>query len=325
MARRIDKEEEYEDEYEYEEEYEGRSWVDALASGSWRRVVVVPLILVLFGFGSWMMWKKYRDEVLGHASYRLDPNNIQYTDPPDWLDRDIRAEVVKLGSLELKRINERGLTVLVAGAFELHPWVKDVDRVVPYYPAKLVVELTYRKPVAVVVRPYQENGVAYLNLYPIDAEAVLLPKDDFSIEMVRDFPRIDVGNTLPAGDAGYGWGDEMVADAARIAELLYDDWKNLKDVIYQIERSSQPTSTSSAADFDIRGRPDLGPTPPGLLVHWGRAPGKEQAGEPDAKTKLAKLKDWVLQSKASGQLPIGELDLRSVRALQASRPRASQR
>jgi hypothetical protein len=214
MARRGD-EEEYED--GYEEEYEGNSLIEFLSSTSWRRAVVVPLILLLFGFGSWMMWKKYRDEVLNHSSYCLDPNNIQYTEEPEWLPRKILAEVVKLGSLEAKKINEQGLTVHVASAFEHHPWVKKVDRVVPYYPAKLVVELSYREPIAVVVRPFEADGKAWIDFYPIDAEAVLLPSDDFSKERVREFPRIDVGNTLPAGLAGSCWGDEMVADAAKIA------------------------------------------------------------------------------------------------------------
>ena len=79
----------------------------------------------------------------------------------------------------------------------------------------------------------------------------------------------------PAGDHGTSWGDPIVADAAKLAELLYDDWANLGSVLYQIERSSQPNSSKSSPDFDIRGRPDLGPSPPGLLVHWGRARGKE--------------------------------------------------
>jgi hypothetical protein len=113
--------------------------------------------------------------------------------------------------------------------------------------------------------------------------------------------------------------------SAKIAELLYEEWDTLKDVIYQVELSSQPSSTSMAADFDVRGRPDLGPTPPGLLIHWGRAPGHEQAGEPTAKAKLTKLKQWVDDARMTGQLPIGEIDLRSIRALQASKANATRR
>lgn len=322
MARRRD-EEEFED--EYEEEYEGGSVVDRFSSASWRRIILIPLILILFGFGTWMIWKRYRDKVLDHPSYVLDPQNITYTDPPSWIQGDILADVVKLGSLEKKRIHDDGLTVQVASAFEHHPCVKRVERVRISYPAKLNVELAYRTPVAMVALPDDDPTDGEAWILPVDAEGVLLRSDDFTPEFAQSFPRIDVGNTEPSGPPGSGWGDEAVSEAAKIAELLYEEWDSLKDVIYQVELSSHPSSTSMAADFDIRGRPDLGPTPPGLLVHWGRAPGHEQAGEPTAKAKLAKLKQWVDDARMSGQLPIGEIDLRSIRALQASKANAVRR
>ena len=77
MARRRD-----DDEFE-EEQQEGSRLSRALGDASWRRAVLLPLILVLFGAGAWMTWKKYRTEVLGHHAYRLDPQNIDFTPPPD--------------------------------------------------------------------------------------------------------------------------------------------------------------------------------------------------------------------------------------------------
>lgn len=320
MARRKDDEEEYED--EYEEEYEGGSVVDRFSSASWRRIVLIPLILILFGFGAWTIWKKYRDKVLAHPSYALDPQNIKYTDPPAWITGDILEDVVKLGSLEEKRIHDTGLTVQVASAFEHHPCVKRVERVRIAYPAKLSVELTYRTPIAMVALPDDDPNDGEAWILPIDAEGVLLRSEDFTPEFAQSFPRIDVGNTEPSGPPGSGWGDEAVADAAKIAEVLYEDWDTLKDVIYQVELSAQSSSMSMNGDFDVRGRPDLGPRPPGLLIHWGRAPGHEQAGEPTAKAKLAKLKQWVNDARMTGRLPIGEIDLRSVKALQSAKSQA---
>ena len=121
MARRRAEEDEYEE--EYEEEYEGGSIADAFASSSWRRVVVVPLILILFCFGIWMLWKRNRDNVFSHSSYKLVTENISYTLPPDWIERDILGEVLKLGSLDGLGIHDDGVTVQVAGAFGHHPWV----------------------------------------------------------------------------------------------------------------------------------------------------------------------------------------------------------
>ena len=126
---RDEDEEEFEE--EYEEEYEGGSLVDAFASASWRRMIVLPLILILFTFGIWFLWKRNRERVFGHSSYQLMADNIEYTLPPEWIadNRDVLSEVMKIGSLEAKRISDAEVTVQVAGAFEHHPWVKEVDRV----------------------------------------------------------------------------------------------------------------------------------------------------------------------------------------------------
>ncbi len=328
MARRRDEDEYDEDEFEeyedddfdeYEEEYEGTSFLDRFAAASWRRVVLIPLILILFGFGAWSLWKKYRDEVLNHPAYALDPQTIQFTDPPEWVGVDIRSEVIRDGSLEQKKIHQHGLASQVAIAFEHHAWVKRVDRVRIAYPAKLNVELSYREPVAMVVLPERFTVEGFGGVYPVDADGVFLPPEGFSAEFAVTFPRIDVGDTMPSGPAGTGWGDESVSDAAKIAEVLYSEWESLKEVLFQVELSNQPFAMSEHAEFIIRGRPDMGPTPPGLLIRWGRAPGKEQTGEPTAKAKLAKLKQFVEEARASDRLPIGDIDLRSLRALQASK------
>ena len=255
-----------------------------------------------------------------------DASNIEFTPPPEWLPetRDIKAEVIKNGSLEQLRVTETGLTVRVANAFEHHPWVKRVERVRLRYPAKLDVSLTYRHPVAMVALPDDDPNDTEVPRLPIDAEAFLLPPEDFVVPTSRElrpefdkkFPRIDVGSLGPAGDHGTSWGDPVVADAAKLAALLCEDWDNLKSVLYQIEKSSQPTTSQDKPDFDIRGRPDLGPTPPGLLIHWGRAPGREMSGEPTAAAKLARLKKWINEMKLSGRKPLGVLDLRDTRMAQ---------
>lgn len=352
MARRRDDDEDFEEEYEddayeedeyeddeyedeYEDEHERTSFLSNIASPSFRRAILIPLILILFGFGAWSLWKKYREEVLNHPSYVLDPNSIQFTDPPEWVHGDVLAEVIRDGSLEQQKIHKPDLTVRVVNAFELHPWVKRVERMWPSHnPAKLIVELAYRKPIAMVALPDPDPTDNEAWLQPVDADGVLLPTAGFTAEYAETFPRIDVGETEPSGPPGTGWGDDRVSDAAKIAEVLSPDWEELKDVLYQIEVSSQQFAMADAfdfdirgkpADFDIRGRPDLGPDPPGLIIRWGRAPGREQTGEPPAKAKLQKLKEWVNESLMNNQLPVGEIDVRSVRALQASKLRARHR
>lgn len=312
MADEEEVDEEFEE--EYEEDYEGGSLVNAFASTSWRRVVVFPLILVLFAVGVWFLWKRNRDRVFAHHSYKLDPRNIEYTSPPDWINRDILEEVLECGSLETKGIHDEGITVQVAGAFEHHAWVKEVERVRIVYPAQLQVELSYRKPVAMVKLPPPRDPEKPQRMWPIDASAVRLPSQDFTEEFAHlSFPRIDVGASHPTGLIGSIWGDKVVEDAAKLAELLHDDWETLGQIVYRIVRSSEPTSSAMSVDFDIVG---YGDDP--LVVHWGRAPGKEQAGEPSAQAKINKLKEWFRQAKVEGYVPVSEIDLRSMRLLQDS-------
>ena len=291
---------------EYEEEQEDRASGLELLS-KWRRQLAVPLILLSFGAGAWLMWQRYGEQVLAHASYQLDPESIQFTTPPEWLQGDILAEVVRDGSLTAMQIHEPDLTVRVAGAFEQHPWIRRVDRVRKKYPAGLEVELTYRSPVAMVV---VKEG-----LRPIDADGVWVPGLGYiTKEHALTYPAIYVGATQPVGPKGAGWGDPVVVDAAKLASVLESDWQTLGPVIYQIELNGTPTLASAAPEFDLVGRPDH----PDLLIHWGRAPGKELAGEPNAATKLEKLKELVAESQQQGEGTLrGRVDLRSVRALSA--------
>ena len=309
-------EEEYEE--EYEEEDEGGSIVEAVTDSSWRKTATVPLILILFAVGIWMMWKRYRDDVYSDVAYRLAPQKVIYTQPPEWIDRDILEEVFKLGSLDQKCVLDEGITMQIAGAFELHPWVEKVERVVPASQSKLQVALSYRTPVAMVLLPDEDPHDAQgPMMLPIDANAVQLPWEDFNHEFANtNFPRIDVGNTYPTGPVGSNWGDDIVTKAARIAEILHGDWDNLKEFLHRVERSSQPTSNADTPDFDLRGLP--GPEGgPGLVIHWGRAPGDEQAVEPTAKAKLKKLQQWLNDFKMTG-VTLDEIDLRSNRSMRDS-------
>jgi len=328
MAKRSTKNDEYEEEFEqdyedeYEEEYEEEEanpgWLGKIvADAAWRRMAVVPLILSLFGLGTWMMWQRYEQEVIADATYQITPQRIEYTPPPKWIERDILEEVFKLGSLDTAGILDEGVTVQVAGAFELHPWVKAVERVRIGYPAKLDIALSYREPVAMVLLP-PDPRLEQAQMLPIDANAVQLPYEDFNEDFANEnFPRIDVGNTYPTGPVGSSWGDDVVTKAAKIAEILHSDWDNLKHHLHTVVRSSQSTSTTEKPDFDIRGAP-LADGRPGLVVHWGRAPGDEQAIEPTAKAKLKKLQQWVNDIKITGSLPFHEIDLRTMRTMQES-------
>ena len=305
---------------EYKKKSEATRLLRRLFDAKMRRLATVPLILVLFGTGTWWMWKRYGDQVLAHPSYQLDPKAIKCTDQPDWLLTDILPKVIRDGSLESLQIHQPDLTVQVAGAFEHHPWVRRVQRVRKRYPAGVEVELSYRFPVGMVVvaeglQPIDGEGVALPGYIWVTTGDVQTKQDYIAPEFAQLFPRIFVGQTSPLGQ-GVGWGDPVVVDAAKLAEFLQADWAALRNVLDQIQLNRQPTSTVSSPKFVILGRPQPGGKP-SLIVHWGRAPGKESAGEPSAQTKLAKIKDWLADAQRSGSPRTGDIDVSSIRALSA--------
>ncbi len=245
-----------------------QTWVAWMLRAEVRSFFVSVLALALLGTGAYLMWTKFGDQILAHQSYRLNPEQIEYTPQPDWVQLNLREEVVKLGGFERLDLHQPDLTLRVADAFGLHPWVRKVKRVSKHYPAKIRVEIEYRRPVAMVV--------VLTGLQPIDAEGVWLLPEGFTPEHAQTYPRIFVGDTSPSGPPGSPWGDPSIVGAAQLAATLSEFWADLK--LYQIELSDNPAQTISAADFDLVDRDGS------FRVHWGRAPGQELAGEPSPAT-----------------------------------------
>ncbi len=121
---------------------------------------------------------------MSSPDYFLGPQQIEITPPPPWIVRsDLTAEVYRdLGRQGPLRIMDENLTERVAVAFSGHPWVAKVRQVRKYFPAKVKVDLIYRRPVCMVEIP---GG-----LMPVDVQATLLPKDDFSPVEAARYPRL---------------------------------------------------------------------------------------------------------------------------------------
>ena len=111
------------------------------------------------------------------------------------------------------------LTERVTAAFLRQPWVAKVRNVAKQYPAKVKVDLTYRRPVCMVKLGDQ--------LFPIDAEAVFLPPEDFSPVEKAKYPRLEGVDRGPMGGVGRRWGDSRVAGGAEIAAALLPIWEKL--------------------------------------------------------------------------------------------------
>ena len=266
------------------------------ALGPGRSAILMVAVVGLF-FGVWRgVWKKVGEDVLAKEPYWLTADRVEITPKPSWIQSDIRAEVFRDASLDgpLSLLDE-DLVERIAQAFSLHAWVAEVRGVRKKHPGGVAVDLAYRRPVCMVQVP---DG-----LYAVDAEGVVLPSGDFSRVEVRMYPRLAGVDTVPTGTVGTRWRDVRVVEGAEIAAVLGPAWSRLElDQIYPLAE----TGPQGDSEYTY-----LLTTRSGTRIRWGRAPGRERAGELSAVQKVARLKNYQeLNGTLKGfrQLDIGNVD-----------------
>jgi hypothetical protein len=231
-------------------------------------------LLAAFGVVGWRQWGP---SIVQSPDYLLDEEKFEVTPQPAWIHANVKRDAIRAGGLAELSILDPKLTDKVQHAFAVQTWVASVRRITKQHPARVVVELEYRRPVAMVeVIQGEERG-----LLPVDSEGVLLPPEDFSANQVKNYLRVAVGVTQPQGPVGTPWGDARVASGARIATSLDEVWSKLQ--LYRIVLVGE--SGLQAPTFDIVTRD-------GARVIWGHAPGEEVSGEATASEKVAQLRAW---------------------------------
>ncbi len=266
------------------------------------RVLLVLTVTGLLVAGFFVAWRYVGGRTSDDSSYFLTASQIEVTPPPEWVRADVKQEVAGFALAESLDIRERELTVRIAQAFAMHPWVASVRRVSKRYPAAVTVELEYRQPVAVVEVP-METGQR--GLFPVDAEGIVLPTGDFTPEEAGGYPRIRAGNTVRSGMAGSLWGDGRVHGGAAIAAVLSPYWKSLG--LYRIEavKPTPPYRSDSGVVFVLETRN-------GTRISWGHPPGKEDSREPTYQTKIRRLLAFVENNRSlDAHGKSGEVDLQA--------------
>ena len=260
-----------------------------LVRGNARWIAFVGVFVAVCVVGWKMLWESVREQVLSAADYRIDPEEIEMTPLPAWIHTDLKAEVLRDASLDgpLSLLDQE-LTVRVAHAFALHPWVAKVQRVSMRSPAGVTIDLDYRRPVAMVVVP----GPALL---PVDGQGVLLPTADFSPQEAQHYPRIEEIKTSALGPVGTRWGDTHVTGGAQIAAALLNDWESLK-LFKVVPGAGQVDANGVEADtYELCTRE-------GTRVDWGHPPGAETAtearsGQKDRATQVLCRRAWRLAGR----------------------------
>lgn len=271
-------------------------------------MILCLVLLGIFIACAYAAWQKIGSRVLASPEYFIGPRQIEITPPPPWLHHtDLPAEIYHdltlHGPVSIMNVD---LIERVTAALLRQPWVAKVRNVSKQYPAKVKVDLIYRQPVCMVKLGDQ--------LLPVDAEAVLLPPDDFDPVEKSKYPRLEGVDRGPMGGVGKRWGDIRVAGGAEIAAVLLPIWEKFKlqsIVPYLPPQTAAGAGPEPAAarrvsdyDFDIiaGGR---------MRIIWGRSPASDISGEPAPQHKVKKLEQFFaeLGSQNFPQAP-RELDLR---------------
>jgi hypothetical protein len=236
-------------------------------------------------------------DIGNRPEYQLNCAEIHVNDMPQWVPKNLVTQVVSQARLGARRsILEEGLTTEIATAFQKHPWVEKVIKVTKAVPARIDVELAYRRPVAMVE--------VLTGLLPVDAAGVLLPPTDFTPDDARRYPLISQPKTSPRGAVGTEWGDPQVVAAAKLAAVILPHWKDFNLAAIVIPMGIDLRAPIAEVVFELQ-------TNGNSRIVWGRAPGVPYPLELTPEQKIGRLEECL--SRYGGfDLPDGpyEIDIR---------------
>jgi hypothetical protein len=286
-------------------EGEAFSHTAAPLPGRMARAALAVAVLGGVAWGASYAWRAWGVPATRGPEYLISAEKIIAPTPPAWIRTDVVQEVVHSGSLENQSILDPQLTIKVADAFRLHPWVRSVRRVSKSRPAKVEVDLEYRRPAALVeITTAEARGVL-----PIDDEGVLLPRGDFVDEAGQlvpealKYPVIVGGDALPEGAPGAAWGNTTIVGAARVAAALAEVWEECG--LFKIAPAPHTGGSSTEREYLLLARN-------GSQVIWGPPPGDKPKDQSLTRAKLEKLLDYVQRNRPfDPSAQTVEIDLRN--------------
>lgn len=222
-------------------------------------------------------WNRWGEPSTKSGDYVVTAEKIALTPPPDWVHADVKAEVVRAASLSQLDLRDRKLVEQVAQAFAMHAWIAKVERVEKQFPARVKVDVVWRRPVAAVeIVTAGKPGLLF-----VDEQGVLLSSADFAENQAQNFLRIAGGERTPAGGYGQPWGDEQIVGAARIAAVWGERFKEAG--LYRIVGAK---ASGGSIMYELL-------TAGGVRIVWGSAPGSEASSEAGAEQKIQTLLDHI--------------------------------
>lgn len=252
------------------------------------RTLIIAVVLLTAGVAGRKLWDGMHASLAQSPRYQITAETIRVTPEaaPPWIRTDVKTQVLRdsgiAGSLSLldkpATIHQR-----LVDAFELHPWVRRVERVVLASPTRIDVELEYREPVAVAMVKAGEAT----EMVPVDREAVRLPGSELTDVELAYLPRITGIEDRPL--VGEAWSDIRMQGAAALAAHLRNVWEQYS--LVDIVPSPYPDVQRSHRfyTYDMR-------TSGGTIIRWGAAPGFSPPGENSFEEKLTRLSRYIQQN-----------------------------
>lgn len=244
-----------------------------LRSVTW--VVVAACLLGATICGCHALWRYAEAWSRQQSRFQVAFNEIRHTPIPIWMQADLLADVRRSGAWpDSLNCLDSTLAARLAASFALNPWVREVRGVRVRHPAGVLVELSYREPVATI----QTTGGGRV----VDRHGVLLPIRQ--VTNPQHYLVVTGISSTPQGPEGTDWGDLRVQGSAALADYLAAHRRELGIVAIDASRYRGP-------------KPPTGPlyllTEHGTRVTWGRPPNLTYAGELAADRKLARLVGYV--------------------------------
>jgi hypothetical protein len=229
--------------------------------------------------------------------------------PPDWLRPGANGllEGVRKGAgrPETLALLDLDLDALAQDFRRESPWVRAVRGIDRAYPDRLVVALEYRRPVA-LLRLGKRRIV-------LDADGVVLPEEAVDLARAGPLVLLALAGTAEAGaplDArpgrvlGLAPAGAPPAEPARVPAALAGLLRKRGAVAASGTKAPAGDGGPAVAAIqtDAQGRLWV-ELAGGSLVHWGRADGTREPGDPDDSQKLDALAAWLRDHPAERPIP----------------------
>lgn len=292
----------------------------------WIRIVltciVVCTVIGLGGYGGRLAIRSAVAWLHAQPRYQLDFTRIQLDPPaPPWIrggNQTVLQTVLK-NSGEDKVLSVPALeTGRLTDAFKKSPWVEQVESIRFSYPNQVVVNLKFRKPVALIKEKPKPPDRMPLS-FVLDEEGYILPPDEIDPDRVSikfDASRSqdslieiqtseDNPNPPKSRAAGTLWKTTPVGSEPTLADLHVRACARLAGFLKRKQQETKPALEALKVKLiyhlsEADGRAMVvynyeSDTLSSKLV-WGKAPGEEVLGSLSAEEKWTMLKEWARSS-----------------------------